>query len=297
MRAGISGSIQLNAPAKINLSLHVLGRRQDGYHELLTRMQKLDLSDEITLVVREQPGISLHCSAAGVPEDDSNLAWKAVAAFLKKVPLARKYGIDVHLVKNIPVAAGLGGGSSDAGTILKGLNALFAAGLSEQQLIDLAKPLGADVPFFATDYNAVLATGVGEKMIGVDSLNHCWVILVNPGFSVSTRWVFENYTLTRTDKTFKKGSLQKNMVHSFHLSELYNDLEKVTARRYPAINELKEKLIGMGASGVLMSGSGPTVFGIFQEKEGMSELELNRITTALRHQYEGHVFLTQAVGA
>ena len=201
-----SGTITLKAPAKINLTLHILARRSDGYHELLTRMQKLDLADEITLVSRQQPGISLSCSAAGVPEDESNLAWKAAAAFFNEIFPDGKYGVDIHLTKNIPVAAGLGGGSSDAGTTLKGLNSLFQAGLSEQKLIEMARPLGADVPFFASNHNAVLATGVGEKMVGVDSLKDCRVILVNPGFSVSTRWAYENYTLTRAEKTFKKES-------------------------------------------------------------------------------------------
>lgn len=292
-----SGTIKLKAPAKINLTLHILGRRPDGYHELSTRMQKLDLSDEITLVLREKPGISLNCSAAGVPEDDSNLAWKAAEAFFRKVSPGGGYGVGIHLVKNIPVAAGLGGGSSDAGTILKGLNILFKAGLSEQQLVDMARPLGADVPFFATDYNAVLATGVGERMIGVDSLKDCRVILVNPGCSVSTRWAFENYALTRVDKTFKKKSFQKNPADPFCLSELHNDLEKVTVRRYPVIYELKEKLAESGAVGVLMSGSGPTVFGIFQEVGGVSEIDLNMIATDLRGQYGEKVFITQVAGA
>jgi len=287
--------IRLRAPAKINLSLHILSRRPDGYHELSTRMQKLELYDEITLVKRHQQRITLTCSAPDVPDDESNLAWKAAAVFLDALPGTGMDGVDIDLTKNIPVAAGLGGGSSDAGTVLKGLNILFEADFSEQQLINMAKQLGADVPFFATEYNAVLAAGVGEKLIGVDSLKDCHIILVNPGFSVSTRWAYENFALTRADKTFKRKSFQKHSDISFQLNDLHNDLEKVTIERYPQVQELKEMLSEAGAAGVLMSGSGPTVFGIFQEKNGLSRFDLDSIVADLCLQYGKKVFITKAL--
>ena len=291
-----SGTIKLRAPAKVNLTLHVLRRRADGYHELLTRMQKLDLSDEITLVARNQPGISLTCRANGVPEDESNLAWKAAAAFLKEMSTTNRYGVDIGLVKKIPVAAGLGGGSSDAGTILKGLNILFKAGYSEQQLVEMAKPLGADVPFFATDYNAVVATGIGEKMTAVESLAGCRLILINPGFFVSAGWAYENYTLTRAGKTFKKICFQKTIDKAFQCSDLHNDLEDVTVKHYPIIAEIKNELRDAGATGVLMSGSGPTVFGIFCNSGRIGGYELDGLAAGLRSRYGDNVFVTSVNG-
>ena len=288
--------ITLQAPAKINLTLHILGKRADGYHELSTRMQKVSLADEITLSLRHRPGICLSCSTKEVPDDASNLAWKAAALFLKTFFAGREMGVAIRLNKKIPVAAGLGGGSSDAGTVLKGLNSLLDAGVSEERLLELAGSLGADVPFFVTDHGAVLATGVGEKMTGVTSLENCSILLVNPGFSVSTRWVYENYTLTRADKTFKRESFQKNPVDFFHLNALHNDLEKVTLRRFPQIQEIKEVMTRMGAAGVLMSGSGPTVFGIFRESGGKSDYNLKAIAATFQRQYGEKVFITGVSG-
>ncbi len=279
----------------MNLTLYILAKRPDGYHELETRMQKLDLSDEITLSIRKQAGISLSCTDPEVPEDESNLAWKAADAFFRSVSRSDDCGVHIHLVKNIPVAAGLGGGSSDAGTVLKGLNILFQTGLSQEKLLELARPLGADVPFFAHDETAVVATGIGEKMDVVEPLGKCDVLLVNPGFSVSTRWVYENYTLTTTDKTFKDVGFKKKH-RQFHFSELYNDLEKVTVKSYPVINEIKQTLTGFGADGVLMSGSGPTVFGIFENTK-ISQFQLEDVVVKLKKLYGENVFLTKCAGA
>ena len=261
-------SLVLRAPAKVNLSLRILGRRPDGYHDLDTVMQKVDICDEITLKITDEPGIVLHCPDSDLPEDRSNIVWRAAEAFLA-VCKCEKEGVDITLQKNIPIAAGLGGGSSDAGTVLTGLNRLLEAGFSTAELIALARPLGADVPFFVTDHGAVRAEGIGDRMIAVQSLQNCTLVLVNPGFSVSTRWVYEKYALTMASKESKLCDSQKKMDPLLPYAGK-NDLEQVTISSYPEIELLKQDLLSLGATSVLMSGSGPTVFGILDRKSVVS---------------------------
>lgn len=290
-----STTIRLQAPAKVNLSLHVLGKRADGYHDLETHMQKLDICDEITLSKRDRPGIGLSCSDPDVPEDETNLAWKAADLFLKSVSGVQLAGLDIVLKKNIPVAAGLGGGSSDAGTVLKGLNEFLKANKSLEELVDLGRSLGADVPFFVVDDSAVVATGIGDQMSAVKPLEDYFFILVNPGFSVSTRWVYENYTLTTVDKTFKDARFEKKRA-PFHVDQLHNDLERVTIKRYPVIDEIKKNLIRLGADGALMSGSGPSVFGIFKGAH-ISQTRLDDAAARLRRLYGEKIYITKCAGA
>ncbi len=290
-----STTIRLWAPAKVNLSLHILAKRADGYHELETRMQKLDIFDEITLLKRQQPGIGLSCSDPEVPEDETNLAWKAADMFFKSVSEAQLSGVDIVLKKNIPVAAGLGGGSSDAGTVLKGLNELFGTNKAVEELIEMGRLLGADVPFFVVDDSAVVATGIGDQMSAVEPFEDCVFILVNPGFSVSTRSVYENYTLTTADKTFKNARFEKKRA-PFHVNQLHNDLEWVTVKQYPVIDEIKKTLIGLGADGALMSGSGPTVFGIFKGAHRV-QTRLDDAAARLRRLYGDKVYITKCAGA
>jgi 4-diphosphocytidyl-2-C-methyl-D-erythritol kinase len=286
-------SLVLRAPAKVNLSLRILGRRPDGYHDLDTVMQKLDLCDVVTLRLTDESGIVLRCLDSDLPEDRSNIVWRAAEAFLAACEWG-KGGVDITLEKNIPVAAGLGGGSSDAGTVLVGLNRLLGAGFTIEELIALARPLGADVPFFVTDYGAVRAEGIGDRMIVVQSLKDCTVVLANPGFSVSTRWVYEKYALTMIDKDSKLYDCQKNLNHVLPYAG-NNDLERVTLSFYPEIEALKQKLLNEGASFVLMSGSGPTVFGIFpDENDGVSAL-VRQAVQVLQQQNNVKVFVTQPV--
>lgn len=287
----------LPAPAKINLMLRVLGRRPDGYHDLETWMQKLDLCDMVSLRLRPDKEITLRCNDSSLSADRANLAWKAAEAFFAASTCAKGTGVDILLEKRIPVAAGLGGGSSDAGTVLRGLNNLFGNELSDRELLALALPLGADVPFFASGLDAVLATGVGEEMQPVPSLAGYYFLLVNPGFPVSTRWVFENYALTTGLKNSKLAGFQKINSGVLSLDDLVNDLEQITIGRYPELEDIKETLLAVGATVALMSGSGPTVFGVFPDSS-IHHAQIRSIAETLHRKFGERVFVTRSqVGA
>ena len=251
--------LKIQAPAKVNLFLAVRSRRPDGYHELETLMQKLELADELELS-RTGKGIRLVCPDSSLPEDETNLAHRAAALFLEKTAVAG--GVKIRLDKKIPVAAGLGGGSSDAAAVLKAMNVLFAAGLSSQELMEMAYPLGADVPFFVADFPMARATGIGENLTPVAVTPDWHVVLVNPGFSVSTKWVYDNFALTTGSNPYILG---RAVIYDEICENLFNDLESVTLKRYPEIGTIKNSLLGCGADGVLMSGSGSTVFALFRD--------------------------------
>lgn len=274
--------LQLKAPAKVNLTLKVLGKREDGYHELETWMQKISLHDTIKLQVTETPGIEFLCASKEVPCDSTNLVWKAAEAVLKHSGLQDTYGVHIELEKKIPVAAGLGGGSSDAGTVLKGLNLLLGSKIPQAELLGIALSLGADVPFFTVDYQAVLARGVGEKMVEVASLPDLGMILVNPGIAVSTKWVFENFVLTEGSEKSNLSPFSEADSKTLRLDSMQNDLEKVTEAKYPIIAEIKSSLLEAGAKQVLMSGSGPTVFGIFPDSNKKCCIEIEDAVNTMR---------------
>ncbi|WP_163339625.1 4-(cytidine 5'-diphospho)-2-C-methyl-D-erythritol kinase [Desulfopila sp. IMCC35008] len=291
------GGLTLWAPAKINLNLHVVGRRADGYHELETWMQKLALYDEICLQPTTAAGIQLACSTLGVPSDHTNLAWKAADVFLKNSSRFGHHGIRIHLKKNIPAAAGLGGGSSDAGTVLRGLNRLCDFEFSEQQMVDMARSLGADVPLFAVEHSAVLARGVGDIMEPVPSLDNYTYILVNPDFEVSTKWVFETFALTRQNENSILAGFRKDESPSLSLKNMHNDLERITSGKFPEIEQMKGRLLKAGASAAMMSGSGPTVFGLFPDADS-EEIDLPAVAESIRREYCYKVFVVRAsVGA
>jgi 4-diphosphocytidyl-2-C-methyl-D-erythritol kinase len=254
-------SIVLKAPAKVNYRLDVLRRRADGYHELRMVMQRIDLCDEILIKLKDSPGIDVICDKGGVPDGPGNIAWQAADALLKKSRL--DVGIEISIKKNIPVAAGLGGGSSDAAAVLMGLNELLDLRLSDDQLMETGVRLGADVPFFILKSSA-LAEGIGERLTRIDKTPDLWLVLVNPNIHVSTAWVYKNLQLT-SDKTVNIISLLYNGIGDI-CAILGNDLESVTINRFPVIGGIKESLNAAGASGSLMSGSGPTVFGLFEDE-------------------------------
>ena len=285
-------TITLQAPAKINLYLHVVGRRPDGYHELVTRMQKLDLCDRLDLSIDDIPGIRFTCDDPDLPTGDENLAVRAARLLFDRTGLHDKFGATIHLEKKIPAAAGLGGGSSDAGTVLKGLNRLLGEPCSERELLNLAVGLGADVPFFTIDAGNVIATGIGEKMRLVASIDEYRVLLVNPGISVPTRWVFENLALTKNQKNSKlEGFL--NTGDSFTLDQMHNDLEFTTVSRYPVVAEIRRMLLEQGADAAMMSGSGATVFGLFNT-EGCSEERENCLVRRFSSVYGKRVYATRS---
>ena len=290
--------IEISAPAKINLVLRVCGRRSDGYHEIETVMQKLELADYVRL--RKNPtskSIGLRCSGANLPEDENNLAFKAAAKFYDYTGI--KGGLDIELEKHIPIAAGLGGGSSDAAAVLQGLNALFATGISAGKLVELAASLGADVPFFINAGVAAVATGIGTRVEKIDPLEDCWIVLVNPGISVSTKWVYENFRLTTDAKPYSINGYSKSskiddlpqgmvaMLKACNVENPFNDLEAVSVKRYEIIQTIKEHLVSNGACLALMSGSGPTVFGIFKHYD-----QAKSCFGSFSDSYKG-VFLTQ----
>ena len=267
----------IHAPAKINLFLAVKGKRPDGYHELESVMQKLELADIVLIRVEEGTGISMSCSGADLPENSTNLAWRAARLFLDTVEVDCRVTILLH--KKIPVSAGLGGGSSDAAAVLLALDDLLGTDLAEKRLINLAVQLGADVPFFIKkDLPAALALGIGERLTSVEGIQDCNVLLVKPGFGVSTKWVFDNYALTTNSNPYilapKKDSpsgrycgLDFDFLGHAGPDVFFNDLESVTIARFPEIDEIKKSMLNYGALVSLMSGSGPTVFGVFTDKD------------------------------
>jgi len=283
--------IELLAPAKINLFLHVVHRRDDGYHELVTRMQKVDLCDRLEISTTDKPGIDFRCSDKDLATPD-NLVVTAARMFLKAAENFPFPGISIYLEKHIPVSAGLGGGSSDAGVVLSGLNRLLTTPFSSQELVEMAKAVGADVPFFAVDYTAVVAGGIGERMRPVDDIEGFWILLVNPGITISTRTVFENYALTTVAKNFKLASFRNNESDCFSVKQMHNDLEPVTVTECPVIEKIKESLMKAGAVSAMMSGSGPTTFGLFPTGEFTSE-EIQRLVEQFSLVYGHRVYATR----
>ena len=251
----------IRAPAKVNLSLRVVGKRRDGYHLIDTIMVPVDLYDEIE-IARARPGakISVTCDDPKIPAGEKNLAYKAAALLLGKD--AAKTPVAIHIKKRIPAGAGLGGGSSDAAAVLVGLNRLLRLKKNRRQLLRLAAKIGADVPFFIIRRPA-RARGIGERLKPLKSPGRLWLVIAYPGFPVSTAWAYRSLSFKLT-KNIVKTSLNR---HVWPLRgstiELVNDLEKPVFRRYPKVARLKRKLAEAGAAGTLMSGSGSSVFGIF----------------------------------
>jgi 4-diphosphocytidyl-2-C-methyl-D-erythritol kinase len=285
-----SSRLTIQAPAKINLFLKVLNRRPDGYHAIESMMQKIALFDVLHLA-KEGKSIVLSCTDDRIPAGRENLVYRAADAFFHaagKTPCVR-----IDLEKNIPVAAGLGGGSSDAAAVLLGLNSLFGAGFGDGHLADIGLKLGADVPFFVQPSSAALTTGIGENLHRCEPLAGYWIVLVNPGFPLSTKWVYENFPLTSCSNPYilapgrkRPGNISAIPVDL--LEVLGNDLEAVSINRYPEIGEIKQELKKTGAVAALMSGSGPTVFGLFPGRE---EAQIGFARFAGK--YGGNVFLTR----
>lgn len=237
------------------------GKRADGYHNLLTLMCRIALFDELRL--RKTPeGIRLVCRGGAAPADETNLAWRAAAAFFGAS--GRAGGVAIELEKRIPVAAGLGGGSSDAAGVLLGLNHLYGRPLPRSRLMALGRGLGADVPFFLFPWPA-LASGIGDRLQRFPGLPAYRVLLVCPPLAVSTARIYRNLSLRLTNcgKKITRGRL-KNAAYT-PARHACNDLETVTLGLHPELAAIKERLVRLGAEGVLMSGSGPSIFGLFSE--------------------------------
>jgi 4-diphosphocytidyl-2-C-methyl-D-erythritol kinase len=259
--------MKILSPAKVNLFLKILGKRIDGYHELITLMCCIGLYDTVSLDVGDT-NIAVSCDHPLVPNDESNLAFVAAHLFFKT--LKKNEGVKIFIQKQIPVAAGLGGGSSNAAAVLLGLNRYYGYPFSKEDLMAMGLSIGADVPFFIFQRPAI-ATGIGEKLKAYPGLENLWILLVSPGFSVSTAEVYKKLNLGLTKCKKKLKSFLLNNQRFDPRCHLCNDLEAVTASKYPVINTVKKALLSHGALGALMSGSGPTIFGLFSDSDGASQ--------------------------
>ena len=261
--------IRLLVPAKVNLTLRILGRRTDGYHDIESLVQKISIYDRITLSDRDEPGIQLTCSDPSLPAGPDNLAHLAAQLIMEGSP-TREKGISIHLEKTIPHGAGLGGGSSDAASVLMGLNTLWKLSRTREELAEFAQEIGSDVPLFLHP-SPSLITGRGEKVEPSPILINATYVVVFPGFSVSTQWAYSNFRLTKEPDKYTLSGLyrtEKEAPPPDHWqSLLVNDLEEAVTTRHPEIGRCKEDLLRAGASASLMSGSGSTVFGLFEDRQ------------------------------
>ncbi|SDN57170.1 4-diphosphocytidyl-2-C-methyl-D-erythritol kinase [Fictibacillus solisalsi] len=268
--------ISIKAPAKINLSLDVLGKREDGYHEVKMIMTTVDLADRVELTLLEENKITIESTGGFVPLDQRNLAYQA--AMLLKETFGVKKGVGIHISKNIPVAAGLAGGSSDAAATLKGLNELWDLGLTLDEVAVLGAKIGSDVSFCVYGGTAI-ATGRGEHIEHIKPPPPCWVLLAKPPIGVSTAEVYRKLNVQNIEHPDIDAMVQAIESYDYEAvcRELGNVLETVTLPQYPEVKQIKDQMHRLGADGVLMSGSGPTVFGLFQH-----ESRVNRVYNGLR---------------
>jgi 4-diphosphocytidyl-2-C-methyl-D-erythritol kinase len=266
----------VKAPAKINLSLDVLHKRSDGYHEVKMVMTTIDLADRIELAPLPSNTIKIVSHNRFVPDDHRNLAYQA--AKLLKEMFGVQEGVAISITKTIPVAAGLAGGSSDAAATLRGLNKLWKLGLTLDELAEIGAKIGSDVSFCVYGGTA-LATGRGEKIEPIPAPPSCWVILAKPTIGVSTAEVYRNLNVNSIQHPDVDGMVQaiKNQDYGKICSLVGNVLEEVTMKMYPEVAHIKEQMKRFGADAVLMSGSGPTVFGLVQH-----DSRLQRIYNGLR---------------
>lgn len=277
--------IQMKALAKVNLGLDVIRRREDGYHEVKMIMQTVRLYDRIILE-KTQQGISMETNLSFLPVNEQNIAYRAAKMLMDEFHI--QSGLHIKIDKHIPVAAGMAGGSTDGAAVLYGVNKIFELGLTKRQLMERGVKLGADVPYCIMR-GTVLSEGIGEILTPVPSLPDCHILIAKPPVSVSTKHVYENLKL---DKIEKHPDID-GMVEALRMEDLHgvtqrmeNVLETVTIPEHPEIQQIKDLMIKEGALNALMSGSGPTVFGIFDDREkGMRARDLLRKSSLARQTY------------
>lgn len=278
----------IKAYAKINISLDIIGKREDGYHFLEMIMQSIDLYDLIKIDKCEQ-GINIYCNESSIPTDRGNLAYKAAELFADTYKIGQ--GLSISIEKNIPVSAGLAGGSSDAAAVLKGLSQTFGIHADDNKLKALGLKLGADVPYFITGGTA-FCEGIGEICTLLRPFKNKIVVLVKPDFKISTPEVYKKIDTVKVyrhpnTKSIIKAINEDNLMYIG--THMVNVLENVTIRDYPVIENIKNEMVKEGSCGVLMSGSGPTVFGFF---ENMSAAQ--RCFNKMKKYYK-EVFITQTI--
>lgn len=261
---------QMKAYAKINLGLDVVRRLENGYHEVKMVMQTVGIYDELCFD-RAESGIMITCDTGEIPTDENNLIYKAAKLMMEHYQI--KEGVRIHLHKNIPIAAGMAGGSTDAAATMKGMNRLFDLGAGLKELMELGVAIGADVPYCILGGTA-LAEGIGEKLRALPSAPDCYLLVAKPDINVSTKYVYEHLDAEGISKhpdidgmvqAIEQGSLQGI------IERMDNVLESVTVKAYPIIETIKGRMKELGAVGSLMSGSGPTVFGIFLSEDRVAE--------------------------
>ncbi len=275
MKRVASRSVEVAAPGKVNLILHVLDRRPDGYHNIWSVMHAFELADTVVVELNGRSGIRLTCEGADLPTDSANLAYRAAQLVLAQVRW--RDGLRLHVRKRLPVAAGLGGGSSDAAATIQALAALLDTGWSRTEMVQLGQEIGSDVPFFFYGPTA-LVEGRGERVTPLQLEAERWLLLVNPGVAISTAWAYERLAAVRAGQDGRApGRLPRLAVdHGTEVSQLVkwhkllpligNDFAPVMEQEYPALREIRELLLARGAQTAMLSGSGATVFGVFGDE-------------------------------
>ena len=264
---GSNNDISLKALAKINLGLDVVRRREDGYHEVRMIMQTIQLYDRLDIKRTQEPGIQIQTNLSFLPVNENNLIYKAAKLLMDEFSITD--GVSVKLDKRIPVAAGMAGGSTDAAAMLIGVNRLFSLGLTKRQLMERGVQIGADVPYCIMRGTA-LAKGIGEALSPLPPMVKCPVLIAKPSISVSTKFVYQNLKLDDTtihpDIDRLIDDIKAKNLHDI-AAHMGNVLETVTIPNYPVIDEIKKHMLSNGAVGAMMSGSGPTVFGLFDNED------------------------------
>lgn len=264
---GSNNDISLKALAKINLGLDVVRRREDGYHEVRMIMQTIQLYDRLDIKRTQEPGIQIQTNLTFLPVNENNLIYKAAKLLMDEFSITD--GVSVKLDKRIPVAAGMAGGSTDAAAMLIGVNRLFSLGLTKRQLMERGVQIGADVPYCIMRGTA-LAEGIGEALSPLPPMVKCPVLIAKPSISVSTKFVYQNLKLDDTtihpDIDRLIDDIKAKNLHDI-AAHMGNVLETVTIPNYPVIDEIKKHMLSNGAVGAMMSGSGPTVFGLFDDED------------------------------
>jgi 4-diphosphocytidyl-2-C-methyl-D-erythritol kinase len=278
-------TIEMLAPAKVNLLLKITGQRVDGYHELVSILVPVALYDKLKISKLDK-GLKVYWSGRKLPKGQNNLVNRAAVSFFEKSGIRK--GAKITAIKRIPLSSGLGGGSSDAAATLKGLNQLWDNPLSIRDLERLALSLGADVPFFLLQRPAI-ARGIGEILEPIRDFPPFWYVIVSPNVMVSTAWAYKRIKLKLTSEE-RENIIISSEKAIFNASALSNDLERVIFGRYPFLCSIKESLIKLGALGALMTGSGPSLFGLFD-----SEKKAHEAGKILESHNEGDVFVVKGL--
>ena len=264
--------LKLKAKAKINLGLDVVRKREDGYHEVRMIMQMINLYDKITLRKKTEPGITVTTNLAYLPVNEDNLVYRAAKLLMDEFQVDG--GLEIELQKYIPVAAGMAGGSTDAAAVMVGVNRIFQLGLNKKQLMERGVKIGADVPFCIMRGTA-LAEGIGEELTPLPAMPHCSLVIAKPKIHVSTKFVYGNLKVKELtehpDIDGQVQALRENNLEQL-VARMGNVLETVTIPAYPVIDVIKHTMMKYGAMGAMMSGSGPTVFGIFEKEDKAQEV-------------------------